>query len=99
VKAFSVKALISLTRAREERPNPRSWAKLWSKIKTWLMARACGLHLAAVLDHCCDGLGELVGTSWSGLLVLMLTPASEVPRRARKSARGALRGSAGLAAA
>jgi hypothetical protein len=39
--------------------------------------------LANLLDHCCDGLGELVRLRWSGLLLLMLSPVSTLPRRPR----------------
>lgn len=71
-----------------------SGRKLWAAIKAWLIKCARGLHLealSALLDYCCEGLGELVRMRWSGLLVLMLTPASEIPCRAPKPARGTLR--------
>ena len=71
-----------------------SGRKLWAAIKAWLVKCARSLHLealSALLDYCCDGLGELVRMRWSGLLVLMLTPASEIPHRAPNSACGNLR--------
>lgn len=63
-----------------------SGQKLWTKIKAWLLHCARKLHLDALsnlLDHCCDGLGELVRLRWSGLLLLMLSPVSAIPRRPR----------------
>jgi hypothetical protein len=71
-----------------------SGRKLWAKLKAWLMKCARILHLdalAALLDYCCDGLGELVRMRWSGLLVLMLTPGSAIPRRSRHPAGARLR--------
>jgi hypothetical protein len=71
-----------------------SGRKLWARIKAWLIKCARKLHLdalAALLDYCCDGLGELVRMRWSGLLVLMLTPASAIPRRSRNPAGATLR--------
>jgi hypothetical protein len=63
-----------------------SGKKLWSKIKAWLLHCARKLHLDALanlLDHCCDGLSELVRLRWSGLLLLMLSPVCAIPRRPR----------------
>jgi hypothetical protein len=63
-----------------------SGQKLWAKIKAWLLHCARKLHLDALahmLDHCCDGLGELVRLRWSGLLLLMLSPVSTISRRPR----------------
>ncbi len=67
-----------------------SGQKLWAKIKAWLLHCARALHLdalAKMLDHCCDGLGELARLRWSGLLLLMLSPLAAIPRR--PSAHGA----------
>lgn len=63
-----------------------SGQKLWAKIKAWLLFCARKLRLDALadlLDHCCDGLGELVRLRWSGLLLLMLSPVSAIPHRPR----------------
>jgi hypothetical protein len=71
-----------------------SGRKLWARLKAWLIKCARVLHLdalAALLDYCCDGLGELVRMRWSGLLVLMLTPASAIPRRSLHPAGATLR--------
>jgi hypothetical protein len=63
-----------------------SGEKLWSRIKAWLLhcARRLRLNaLAHLLDHCCDGLSDLVRMRWSGLLLLMLSPVCAIPRRSR----------------
>lgn len=61
-----------------------SGKKFWAKIKSWLLHCARKLHLDALanlLDHCCDGLSDLVRMRWSGLLLLMLSPVCAIPRR------------------
>jgi hypothetical protein len=63
-----------------------SGQKLWAKVKAWLLHCARKLHLDALgnlLDHCCDGLSELVHMRWSGLLLLMISPVCAIPRRQR----------------
>lgn len=63
-----------------------SGQKLWAKIKAWLLHCAHRLRLDALahlLDHCCDGLSDLVRMRWSGLLLLMLSPVCAIPRRQR----------------
>lgn len=67
-----------------------SGQKLWAKIKAWLLHCARRLHLDALADmlnHCCDGLGELMRMSWCGILLLMLSPVSGLPHRRRDAAR------------
>ena len=57
--------------------------KLWAKIKTWLLHCARKLRLdalARLLDHCCEGLGDLMRLRWSGLLLIMLSPGTTVRR-------------------
>jgi hypothetical protein len=64
--------------------------KLWAKIKAWLLQCARRLHLDALADmlnHCCEGLGELMRMSWCGILLLMLSPVSDLPHRRRESTR------------
>jgi hypothetical protein len=63
-----------------------SGKKLWAKIKAWLLHCAHRLRLDALahlLDHCCDGLSDLVRMRWSGLLLLMISPVCAIPRRPR----------------
>jgi Exopolysaccharide synthesis, ExoD len=60
-----------------------SGKKLWTKIKAWLLRCARWLHLRAfaqLLDHCCEGIGDLVRLRWSGLLLLMFAPAPPLER-------------------
>jgi hypothetical protein len=60
-----------------------SGRNLWARIRTWLMRCARNLRLRALalmLDHCCDGLGELLRLRWSGLLLLMFAPAPSLQR-------------------
>ena len=68
-----------------------SGRKLWTRIKAWLLRCARMLRLdalARMLDRCCEGLGELTRLRWSGLLLLMLSPVSAVPRRPRAEGSG-----------
>jgi hypothetical protein len=65
--------------------------KLWKKVKAWLVQCARRLHLgvlAALLDRCCDGLGDLVRLKWGGLLLLLLTPAQPLPPRKQSDGVG-----------
>jgi hypothetical protein len=71
-----------------------SGRKLWAKIKSWPLqcARKLRLHaLSNLLDHCCDGLGELARLRWSGLLLLLLSPVAAIPRRIRSGGDSPLR--------
>lgn len=71
-----------------------SGQKLWQKIKAWLLGCARRLRLDALahlLDHCCEGLGELSRLQWSGLLLLMISPATAIAPRARIEKAGASR--------
>ncbi|MBB3102578.1 exopolysaccharide biosynthesis protein [Azomonas macrocytogenes] len=65
-----------------------SGRKLWTKIKAWLLGCARQLRLnalAAVLDHCCYGLGDLVQLKWSQLLLMMLGPVPAGPPRTSRT--------------
>jgi Exopolysaccharide synthesis, ExoD len=68
-----------------------SGRKLWKKVRTWLVQCARRLHLsvlAALLDRCCNGLGDLVRLRWGGLLLLLLTPAKPLPPREQSNVSG-----------
>ncbi len=52
-------------------------AKLWSRVKAWLVRCVRRLHLsflARLVDGICDGLGDLLRIRWGGLLLLLVTP-------------------------
>jgi hypothetical protein len=72
-----------------------SSSRLWKTIKSWLMRCARRLHLtalAALLDRCSHGLGELVRLKWGGLLLLILTPSDPLsPRRSLSQPESRLR--------
>jgi hypothetical protein len=60
-----------------------SGKRLWAKIKAWLLRCAKWLHLRALaqlLNHCCEGVGDLLRLRWSGLLLLMFAPAPPLER-------------------
>jgi hypothetical protein len=60
-----------------------SGRKLWAKVRSWLLRCARWLHLRALanlLDHCSQGIGELLQLRWSGLLLLMFAPAPALER-------------------
>jgi hypothetical protein len=71
-----------------------SGRKLWAKIRSWLLRCARWLHLRALanlLDHCSQGIGELLRLRWSGLLLVMFAPAPPLERLPAERPESALR--------